>query len=111
MDQRLHGLRLTFVRNQGLHVVCALDVQAPMIDNPEYEQIPDVYKLPPLKFVGFELWQARQPIYAYEIHPLIWALYLYLDLGSSTGRLQVLMHAHPTAKRSASRCCVQSLEQ
>ncbi len=30
-----------------------------MIDNPEYEAQADVYKLPPLKFVGFELWQAR----------------------------------------------------
>lgn len=39
---------------------CITAVQAPMIDNPEYEHIPDVYKLPPLKFVGFELWQARQ---------------------------------------------------
>ncbi len=30
-----------------------------MIANPEYEPQADVYKLPPLKFVGFELWQAR----------------------------------------------------
>ena len=40
-------------------LICMVPVQAPMIDNPEYEHIPDVYKLPPLKFVGFELWQAR----------------------------------------------------
>ncbi|KAK9831943.1 hypothetical protein WJX81_001639 [Elliptochloris bilobata] len=33
--------------------------EAPMIDNPEYEHIPNVYKLPLLKFVGFELWQVK----------------------------------------------------
>ena len=51
------------MRKQGLKPVCVLDVQAPLIDNPEYEHIPDVYKLPPLKFVGFELWQARKLTY------------------------------------------------
>lgn len=30
-----------------------------MIANREYAPQADVYKLPPLKFVGFELWQAR----------------------------------------------------
>lgn len=55
---------LQFLRKQALYMVCVLDVQAPLIDNPEYEHIPDVYKLPPLKFVGFELWQARPPTYS-----------------------------------------------
>lgn len=60
--QQLQGLHVTGVREQGLYLVCVLDAQAPLTDNPEYEHIPDVYKLPPLKFVGFELWQARQLI-------------------------------------------------
>ena len=30
---------------------------APMIDNPDFEDDPTLYKLPPIKFVGFELWQ------------------------------------------------------
>ncbi|EIE21635.1 calreticulin 2, calcium-binding protein [Coccomyxa subellipsoidea C-169] len=31
----------------------------PLIDNPEFEDDEEVYLLPPLKFVGFELWQVK----------------------------------------------------
>ena len=33
--------------------------QHPLIDNPEFEDDEEVYLLPPLKFVGFELWQVK----------------------------------------------------
>lgn len=32
---------------------------APLIANPDYEHDPEVYKLPPLNYVGFELWQVK----------------------------------------------------
>ena len=34
-------------------------LQRPEIDNPEFEEDPEVYLLPPLKFVGFEIWQVK----------------------------------------------------
>ncbi len=37
----------------------ALCVQHPMIDNPDFVDDKEVYLLPPLKFVGFELWQVK----------------------------------------------------
>lgn len=32
---------------------------APLIDNPNFVDDPDLYKLPPLKYVAFELWQVK----------------------------------------------------
>ncbi|GAQ81761.1 Calreticulin [Klebsormidium nitens] len=32
---------------------------APLIDNPDFEDDKEVYKLPTLKYVGFELWQVK----------------------------------------------------
>lgn len=34
-------------------------MQHPMIDNPDFKDDKEVYLLPPLKFVGFELWQVK----------------------------------------------------
>ena len=32
---------------------------APLIPNPDFVDDPDLYKLPPLKYVAFELWQVK----------------------------------------------------
>lgn len=34
-------------------------LQHPLIDNPDFEDDKEVYLLPPMKFVGFELWQVK----------------------------------------------------
>jgi calreticulin len=34
-------------------------LQQPLIDNPDFEDDEEVYLLPPIKFVGFELWQVK----------------------------------------------------
>jgi hypothetical protein len=36
-----------------------LCMQHPLVDNPNFEDDKEVYLLPPLKFVGFELWQVK----------------------------------------------------
>ncbi|KAG0569541.1 hypothetical protein KC19_6G098300 [Ceratodon purpureus] len=33
--------------------------KAPLIDNPEFEEDPDMYVLPPLNYIGMELWQVK----------------------------------------------------
>ena len=85
-----------------------------MIDNPEYEHIPDVYKLPPLKFVGFELWQARQ-LNCHSMEEMTNTS----DQGClptrlchyRAGMLQLLSHAHPMQMKSASNRRMPILEQ
>jgi hypothetical protein len=32
---------------------------APMIENPDFKDDPHLYKLPPIKYLGFELWQVK----------------------------------------------------
>jgi Calreticulin family len=32
---------------------------APMIDNPDFKDDPELYAFPPTKYVGFELWQVK----------------------------------------------------
>lgn len=32
---------------------------APLIDNPDFVDDKELYKLPPIKYVGFELWQVK----------------------------------------------------
>lgn len=32
---------------------------APLIPNPDFKDDPALYKLPPIKYVGFELWQVK----------------------------------------------------
>ncbi|KAK1319899.1 hypothetical protein QJS10_CPB04g01927 [Acorus calamus] len=35
------------------------EMEDPMIDNPEFEDDPDLYVLKPIKYVGIEVWQVK----------------------------------------------------
>lgn len=59
--------------------MCPL-LQAPEIPNPEFVDDPEVYLLPPLKFVGFEIWQVKAGVVTCPaMHAMCWLLVVLLN--------------------------------